>query len=131
MQPEYKTYCVKLEEEFRAGKDIVIPPALDKRRFAHKREGIYIAYGPGIRKGGLGATHDIYDIAPTLLYMLGLPVAVDFDGEIMADLFEPGFLEKNRPIAISTYKTPLPEPKMASDKEELEEKLRAIGYIQN
>jgi len=40
---------------------------------AHRREGILIMRGPDIRPGALDEPARIYNIAPTLLYLLGLP----------------------------------------------------------
>ncbi|HSM14419.1 MAG TPA: phosphodiesterase, partial [Thermoanaerobaculia bacterium] len=33
------------------------------------------------------------DVAPTLLYALGLPSARDFDGRVLAEAFEPALLQ--------------------------------------
>ena len=53
----------------------------------HRVEGILIANGPHIRRGG-SATGRIVDIAPTLLAALGLKVPSDMEGSVLTDLFD-------------------------------------------
>jgi len=55
---------------------------------AHKRNGIFIAYGPGIKKG-YRVDVKIYDIAPTILHIFGLPIPNDMDGKVLMEIFEP------------------------------------------
>lgn len=64
----------------------------------HERapDGFLLAHGAAVRSGKLqrGA---IVDLAPTILYFLGLPVGRDMDGFARADLFVREFTD-NRPI---------------------------------
>ncbi len=64
----------------------------------HERapDGFLLAYGARVRSGKLqrGA---VVDIAPTILYYLGLPVGRDMDGFARTDLFVKEFTD-NRPI---------------------------------
>jgi hypothetical protein len=65
-------------------------------------DGFLLAYGAPMRSGRarLGS---IVDVAPTILYLLGLPVARDMDGIARTDLFKPAFTA-TRPVAyIPTY----------------------------
>jgi predicted AlkP superfamily phosphohydrolase/phosphomutase len=64
-------------------------------------DGFLMAYGPQVaRTRGRAA---VVDVAPTVLYFLGLPVARDMDGYARTDLFLPSFTEE-RPITfIPTY----------------------------
>lgn len=52
---------------------------------AHDYAGIYLVSGPGLseRKGGLAY---IEDIAPTVLYLLGLPVGADMSGRVVREI---------------------------------------------
>jgi hypothetical protein len=68
----------------------------------HAPDGFLLAYGGPVRTGRahLGS---IVDVAPTVLYVLGLPVARDMDGIARTDLFKPAFTA-TRPITfIPTY----------------------------
>ncbi len=70
----------------------------------HERapDGFLIAYGsaaePGRRERG-----SIVDVAPTLLYFLGLPVARDMDGFARADLFTRDFKAERPIVFIPSY----------------------------
>lgn len=95
--------------------------------------GIILIKGPNIKKGYKIQNAHIYDILPTLLYLLDLPVGKDMDGRVLKEVFEQKFLNK-RPIRhIKSYEG---EVKIKTerkrdeniDKRTLEE-LRALGYI--
>ena len=65
-------------------------------------DGFLIAYGaaadPGRRERG-----SIVDVAPTVLYFLGLPVARDMDGYARADLFTRDFKAERPIVFIPSY----------------------------
>ncbi|MBI4611213.1 MAG: hypothetical protein HY726_19670, partial [Candidatus Rokubacteria bacterium] len=65
-------------------------------RFCHSYEGILLAAGRGVRPG-MVAKARIADIAPTLLYLSGLPVDPYLDGRVLADLFQDEMLESRPP----------------------------------
>jgi len=54
----------------------------------HDFNGIFLAYGPEIIKGIEVKNVGIYDIAPTILNIFGLPVLDDMDGRVLAEIFE-------------------------------------------
>lgn len=67
--------------------------------------GVLLMLGDGVRPGTMldGAT--LLDVAPTLLYGLGHPVADDFDGKVLTNAFEPAFLAR-RPLSfVPSYET--------------------------
>ncbi len=53
----------------------------------HRPEGMFILKGRGIRPGQRIEDARIVDIAPTLLYMMGLSVPEDMDGEVLNRAF--------------------------------------------
>jgi predicted AlkP superfamily phosphohydrolase/phosphomutase len=60
----------------------------------HHKDGVLYAYGRNIRPG-LQASHaEIYDIVPTLLHSMSLPLPCEFDGRVLHEIFiqqkEPG-----------------------------------------
>jgi predicted AlkP superfamily phosphohydrolase/phosphomutase len=66
-------------------------------------DGFLIAYGARVTTGKLPERGSIVDVAPTLLYFLGLPVGRDMDGFARTDLFERSFTA-DRPITfIATH----------------------------
>ena len=54
----------------------------------HRPEGIFIAGGPGIRRGARIAALPILAVAPTLFYSLGVPVPEDLEGAVATEAFE-------------------------------------------
>ena len=56
----------------------------------HKRDGIFMAYGPAIKAGVELQDARIYDVAPTVLHMLGMPVPDDMDGGVLQQVFKEG-----------------------------------------
>ena len=69
----------------------------------HRDQGILIAAGAGVRPGSRVEGASVLDIVPTVLYALGLAVADDMGGEVLAALFPPGELERRPPARIPTY----------------------------
>jgi hypothetical protein len=67
------------------------PYVSEKPGLWHRRYGIFALAGPGIRHGRLD-TVSLYDIAPTVLHLLGLPRAEDMPGRILTEALdtEPG-----------------------------------------
>jgi len=54
----------------------------------HELYGIFLAYGRGIKKGQKIEKAKIYDIAPTILHIFGLPIPNDVDGRVLMEIFE-------------------------------------------
>ncbi len=52
--------------------------------------GSFIAMGPGIKKGEhiLGLQMSVYDIAPTLLHLYGIPAPKQMKGRVLTEIFE-------------------------------------------
>ena len=99
----------------------------------HRLEGVFLARGPGIRKGHRIKDASVMDIVPTVLHLLGLPAARDMGGRILTGIFAPDS-QASRPAGrIPSYQPDgprqprLPE-KTGADKKILEE-LRTLGYI--
>ncbi len=93
-----------------------------------KHPGIFIASGPGIKRGEFIDSVTVLDIAPTILTVMGFPLALDMDGRPLENIFESPPLSKT----IATYDRPkayddnIMETKV--DKE-MRDKLKALGYI--
>ena len=65
--------------------------------------GLLLVYGEGIRPGATLAGASILDVAPTLLYLLGLPVARDMEGRVLTEMLEPGFAQDHPVTFIPSY----------------------------
>lgn len=54
----------------------------------HKPQGIFLACGPGIKKGIEIEGAKIYDLAPTILHIFDIPIPKDMDGRVLKEIFE-------------------------------------------
>lgn len=111
----------------RPGPDPLIPGNHD-----HAPSGLFVLSGPGIRGAGrlVGAT--IYDVLPTLMRGLGLPVAEDLPGHVLSAAFCPEALDSEPAIRIPTYRSdhfvpPISPP--AELDEKLLRELESLGYL--
>jgi predicted AlkP superfamily phosphohydrolase/phosphomutase len=65
----------------------------------HKMRGIFAATGDCIATNGcLGNTLSIFDVAPTILHMFGLPVPADMDGRVLNEIFREGSEPQQRDV---------------------------------
>lgn len=58
-----------------------------KMRGTHQKDGVLYAYGAGIKQGFNAPHAEIYDIVPTVLQSMGLPLPHAFDGRVLDELF--------------------------------------------
>ena len=66
-------------------------------------DGVILVSGPGIRHGAPLGKASVMDVAPTLLYMNGLPVGMDMDGHALTRLFDAEFRSENPILLVPTY----------------------------
>ncbi|MFQ5821939.1 MAG: alkaline phosphatase family protein [Candidatus Heimdallarchaeota archaeon] len=97
----------------------------------HKPHGIFIAHGPNIRKGIEVGNARICDVAPTILYLYGLPIPPDMDGRVLEDIFEEEYLKEHpiRALAKEEIRMTKKECLSGKDEEEIKERLRKLGYL--
>ncbi|WP_339102615.1 alkaline phosphatase family protein [Haloterrigena salinisoli] len=90
----------------------------------HRRTGVFAAWGEDVAEGS--ADLELYDLAPTLLHYLGVPVPEDVDGDVRFDVLtgEPAeqSIERGPPTATVTRRR--------GAGEEVEETLRELGYME-
>jgi tetratricopeptide (TPR) repeat protein len=101
----------------------------------HRPWGILLLHGPGIRPGELPPSR-LFDITPTLLYLMGLPLAEDMPGRMIREAFLPGVLAASPPTRIRSYElvggTLARRESTALDAEAMSEmmaNLQALGYV--
>jgi len=94
----------------------------------HRLEGVFIAGGPGVRQGVMRPPAHITDVAPTVMYLLGLPVASEMSGRPLCDILT---APHEVTYTDSSSRAPAPEAGLsASEEEEIEERLRSLGYLE-
>jgi arylsulfatase A-like enzyme len=94
-------------------------------------DGIVVLHGPGV-KANTAIHGDIIDIAPTVLYALGLPVPSIMDGKMLQDGFTPEYLAAHSiSRADGSTGTVAASDKVysAEDEEQVMERLRQLGYV--
>lgn len=103
----------------------------------HHTDGVFAAYGPGIVPGGRMSDLSILDVAPALLYSLGLPVPCDFEGRFPREIFEPSMLACCHATVGPPTLTPSSasacehhETRGAADDEQVVSRLKALGYLE-
>jgi predicted AlkP superfamily phosphohydrolase/phosphomutase len=103
----------------------------------HYPEGIFLAKGPGIKKGAILPQLSIIDVAPSILYSLGLDVPSDLEGDFPVGMIEPSFLKeqpfkKGEPTILpDSYALNREKNKMQTEEEEqIFKQLKALGYIE-
>jgi len=113
---------------------------------AHRPEGILLLHGPGIAPGRLAKPATLYQIAPTLLYLLGLPqdgrmlALAPEGGGVLERALDPSLLRRAPVRMVAGYpgtdrgallrrrgEGPVEETDPAQD--EAMERLRTLGYV--
>jgi predicted AlkP superfamily phosphohydrolase/phosphomutase len=68
-------------------------------------DGFILALGDGIRPGASFARASILDVAPTVLYLMGLPVGRDMEGRVASEILEPEFALGHPVTYIPSYES--------------------------
>jgi predicted AlkP superfamily phosphohydrolase/phosphomutase len=96
-------------------------------------DGILFMAGRGVRRGGTVEGATLFDIAPTVLYLMGQPVAADMDGDVLWKGISGRFAGAHPVRKLATYEgAPAPgsgNEGMADGREEVLRDLRTLGYI--
>jgi len=107
----------------------------------HDRDGIFLASGPLFRRGERIAGATVFDVTPTLLHALGLPVGRDMEGRVLTEAFPPPFAADHAPTWVATWEPDRREvgtaPSTAAqapgaqefDDASADAQLRALGYV--
>jgi len=103
----------------------------EHRTGTHTLRGIIAMLGPGIEPGAEIQDADLYDLAPTLLYLMGLPVPEDLPGRVLSEGMSAEHLAAH---PIQTRRGGLPEPPALTETLEdlnmLQENLEQMGYTE-
>ncbi len=103
----------------------------------HHPDGVFVAYGMGVNAGTHLAPARLVDIAPTLLYALGLPIPEDLEGSVVTAAFEEEY-RNARPVvrgaatssSQGTVAGGADEPLDQESEEQVLMRLKALGYIE-
>ncbi len=104
----------------------------------HREYGLIVLAGPGIRTGAALRDASVFDVAPTLLHLQGLPIGADMRGRVLTGAIDPGGPAAEGVRTVPTYEemgTPLvaisgvreaPSPEAEA---EMLRNLQALGYV--
>ena len=97
----------------------------------HRMNGVFLGLGPGFASGRRLNELSILDIAPTVLYLLGLPVPRAMDGKIAEPALDERYLAQNKPEFVDKELLGrLGIGKMSDeDRDDIKRRLEGIGYI--
>jgi hypothetical protein len=100
----------------------------------HKLNGALMARGNGIRRNAAVSGARIIDLAPTILYIFGLPVPADMDGQALSDIFTDEY-KANKTVrhagrAAATIRENSEAPYSEEEEAKVKERLRGLGYIE-
>jgi Tfp pilus assembly protein PilF/arylsulfatase A-like enzyme len=99
----------------------------------HRRFGLFVISGPGVKRGIRMDQASVYDIAPTILALFHQPVPRSWPGRVLGAVFEPKVFSTDpvRLRADDPVRRGGGEAAVADDQEarELREKLQSLGYL--
>ncbi|HET9208966.1 MAG TPA: alkaline phosphatase family protein [Thermoanaerobaculia bacterium] len=101
----------------------------------HGPPGILLMRGGPVRRGLDLQGASVFDLYPTVLYLLGLPVPQDAAGKVLTGALDPGFVRLHPVRTVPTYRDLGLSPNLpgasrdgSMNREEIE-KLKSLGYI--
>lgn len=102
----------------------------------HRRNGIFVARGPHVKSTREIGDLSVYDIAPTILYMMEVPIPDYMDGRVLEELFDDEYRSSRKVLRDSVLEEGNiqgTEEKVYSDKDsgKILEKLKSLGYMDN
>jgi predicted AlkP superfamily phosphohydrolase/phosphomutase len=97
----------------------------------HRLHGIFVMAGPGVRQGHTMGESLLWDLAPTILHYLGVPIPDDMDGTVLQEAFKSEWLQSH-PVRFAAPGEAHAEAADYADDEEaiIERRLRGLGYVQ-
>lgn len=122
-----------------------IDPVVEDRAIpagTHHPDGIFLAGGIGIEPGYSQTALDMVDVAPTLLYSLGLPIPENFEGHPIASCFSAQYRETHPALSgpptlnpttanfAETSTTSSQEANTEENKEKILAQLKMLGYLE-
>jgi predicted AlkP superfamily phosphohydrolase/phosphomutase len=98
----------------------------------HRPDGIFYAAGPQFKAGTEIHGAQITDIAPTILYLTGLGLPDDMDGQVLSQAFKQEFLTEHQVQKVSAQATEESTKKdfTPDETEEIAKRLKSLGYLE-
>jgi predicted AlkP superfamily phosphohydrolase/phosphomutase len=98
----------------------------------HQRDGILVMHGQPFQAGARLHQAEIIDLAPTILFLMGVPIPRDTDGQVLQSAFQTQYLAQH-PIHYTTPTeagSPSSEIGFSAEEEAIiTERLESLGYL--
>jgi len=107
----------------------VLTPQIRGDSGCHRLHGIFIGQGEAFEQGTSINDARIIDLAPTILHILGQPVPEDMDGRVLTDALSIELRGKSAEVSAATTTSQAQVDFTADEQAEVEERLRALGYL--
>ena len=88
-----------------AARRTVEVPSVRSGRLLWTENGGLLAVGDGIKEGAVLSSASVLDVAPTILYLMGLPVARDMEGRVLTEIVEEAFARAHPVTFIPSYES--------------------------
>jgi hypothetical protein len=102
---------------------------------ARKPAGIFLMAGGPVLPASERGEVSIYDVAPTVLALLGIPVPEDMDGRVLEEFIDPAFWQKHPVRTVPSYERPRSELVEAvgteAGEDQILQQLETLGYVGN
>ena len=107
------------------------PPQIGKHNFA--RNALFLGMGPDIAQNKQIDRHELYDIMPTILFMMHQRIPRKLDGKVMKDIFSEHSNYSNSEIDYSDEDTLRTDKKIRNltkvEEASMREMLKGLGYL--
>lgn len=121
---------VMLEDGYHTSAELMPVTFYDSDSFDHHRDGTIIGTGPDFEEDKEIEGANIFDVAPTIMHMLGHPVSKEMDGRVLKELFSKDSGLYRQPIEKKEYRLNDVKPKEEKeDTEEVKKRLKYLGYL--
>jgi predicted AlkP superfamily phosphohydrolase/phosphomutase len=95
----------------------------------HRMNGIFIMYGPLCCKCD-SIKPRMIDVAPTVLYLMGLPILEEMDGRVLEEIIDPVYLKSYPVKVVSSVEYSAKGTVYSAEAEEkIKESLKGLGYL--
>jgi predicted AlkP superfamily phosphohydrolase/phosphomutase len=109
----------------------MLTPAIGRTGW-HRMDGVFIAAGPAIKAGGLRVEGSrLWDISPTVMAVLGVPLPADLDGRVLQSVLDAGALQEVQYSAktVAEFCQGQSAGFSAEEEEVVARRLKGLGYV--
>ncbi|WP_115863534.1 alkaline phosphatase family protein [Halorussus litoreus] len=97
---------------------------------AHRKEGVFFAWGPSVESGVALEDATVADVAPTVLHGMGDPVPEAADGRVLSEVFARNSAAADRPVRERSYAESGESAAVDDGFDDVEARLQGLGYME-